>query len=122
MQDLQLIEPGLIPLKQESYVKKGAIDILAQDRLGGLVVIEVKRRTAGLDAVTQLNRYVKELRERKNTRVRGFLCAPSITPNSLAMLEKEGLDFFKLDYEVSNPSAKIKGLQKKQKILEDYFQ
>jgi len=120
MQDLHLIEKGLVPIKQESDVKKGTIDILAEDSKKRLVVIELKRRTAGLDAVTQLNRYARELRERKGVQVRGILCSPSITPNALAMLEKEGLEYFKLDYEVSNPSAKIKGLQKKQKGLEDY--
>lgn len=121
MQDLHLIEPGLVPLQQESFVKKGAIDILARDKSDALVVIEVKRRTAGLDAVTQLDRYVKELRHRKNVKVRGLLCSPSVTPNAHTMLEKEGLEYFKLDYEVSNPSAKIKGLQKKQRGLADYL-
>ncbi len=119
-QDLGLIEKGLTPLKTESHFNKGAIDILAEDRSGKLVAIELKRRTAGLDAVTQLVRYVKQLSQRKNTKIRGLLCAPEITPNALKMLEEEGLEYFKLDYEISNPSASIKGLQKKQKILGEY--
>ncbi len=119
-QDLGLVEKGLHPLQTESHFNKGAIDILAQDAQGKLVAIELKRRTAGLDAVTQLVRYVKQLSQRKNTKIRGLLCAPEITPNALTMLEEEGLEYFKLDYEISNPSAKIKGLQKKQKILGEY--
>ncbi len=122
-QDLGLIEKGLAPLKTESHFNKGAIDILAQDRQGRLVAIELKRRTAGLDAVTQLVRYVKQLSQRKETKtakVRGILCAPEITDNALTMLEEEGLEYFRLDYEISNPSAKIKGLQKKQKMLGEY--
>ncbi|MBI2445125.1 endonuclease NucS [Candidatus Micrarchaeota archaeon] len=132
-QDLGLIEKGMRPLQTESHFNKGAIDILAQDKDGRLVAIELKRRTAGLDAVTQLVRYVKQLSHRKDAkatpdanaqnkanRVRGILCAPEITPNALTMLEQEGLEYFKLDYEISNPSAKIKGLQKKQKMLEEF--
>ncbi len=120
MQDLTLIEPGLTPIKQESNVRKGSIDILARDAAGKLVAIEVKRRSAGLDAVTQLHRYVRELAERKNEGVRGILCAPAITPNAHTMLEKNGFEFFKLDYEIGNPSAKIKGLEKKQKTINQF--
>lgn len=120
MQDLNAIEPGLIPLKNESDIRRGTIDILAEDFRKRLVVIEVKRRTAGLDAVTQLHRYVEELSKRKDRQTRGILCAPEITPNALKMLERTGLEFFKLNYEIGNPSAKIKGLEKKQKELSEY--
>ena len=120
LQDLSLIEPGLTPLKRESVLSKGAVDILARDAAGSLVAIEVKRRDAGLAAVTQLNRYVKELRKRKGGAVRGVLCSPHITANALAMLEQEGLEYCKFEYEIGNPSAKIKGLEKKQRILGEY--
>lgn len=120
MQDLHLIEQGLAPLKQESEVRKGTIDILARDAVGRLVVIEVKRRSAGLDAVTQLSRYVRELAHRKNEVVRGILCSPAITPNALKMLEEGGLEYFKLDYEVANPSARIRGLERRQKALSEF--
>ncbi len=120
MQDLHLIENGLKPLKRESSLTKGAVDILAEDKLGHLVAIEVKRRNAGLAAVTQLKRYVKELRKRKGKVVRGILCSPHLTSNAHKMLEQEGLEYYKLDYEIGNPSAKIKGLQKKQKGIEEY--
>ncbi|MBI5225979.1 endonuclease NucS [Candidatus Micrarchaeota archaeon] len=137
-QDLDLIEKGLRPLQTESHFNKGAIDILAQDSQGRLVAIELKRRNAGLDAVTQLVRYVKQLSQRKGAKVRGLLCAPEITPNARTMLEQEGLEYFKLDYEITHPNmntnatgqsgttahmdatTEIKGLQKKQKMLGEY--
>jgi RecB family endonuclease NucS len=122
MSDLHLIEPGMVPLKQESDVRKGTIDILARDAAGNTVVIEVKRRIAGLEAVTQLERYVKELSQRRGSKIRGILCAPDVTASALKMLEESGgLEFAKLDYEIANPSAKIRGLQKKQKIITEYF-
>ncbi len=119
-QDLHLIEKGLVPVQEESSLPKGAIDILARDALGHLVVIELKRRDAGLDAATQLARYVSELRKRKGEVVRGILCSPKITPNALKMLEEKGFEWFKLDYEIANPSAKIRGLQKKQKMMTEF--
>lgn len=120
MDDLQLIEKGLTPLKQESKLWKGKIDILAKDFRGRYVVIELKRRTAGLDAVTQLTRYVEEVGKRMDKQTRGILVAPGITQNALKMIEKGGLEYFKLDYEIHNPRAEIKGLQKKQKELSEY--
>ncbi|MBI5176518.1 endonuclease NucS [Candidatus Micrarchaeota archaeon] len=120
MQDLHLIEKGMAPLQQESDVRKGTIDILARDSQGRLCAIELKRRVAGLDAVTQLARYVKDLSKRKGETIRGILCAPEITGNSLKMLEGEGLEYFKLDYQIGNPSATITGLEKKQKALGEY--
>jgi len=121
MQDLELIEKGLKPLKNESPLPKGYIDILAEDKKGNLVVIEIKRRQASLNSVSQLKRYVREVEKRKNTKTRGLICAPGITPHALNFLEKEGFEFFKLDYEISNPSAKIKGLHKKQKGIKEFI-
>jgi RecB family endonuclease NucS len=121
MQDLDLIEPGLKPLKRESPLQKGMMDIFARDSRGRNVVVEIKRRTAGLDSVTQLHRYVEEVQHKLGGQPRGILCAPSITPNALKSLEKWGLEFFRLDYEVSNPSAKIKGLQPKQKVMREFL-
>lgn len=119
LQDLNLIEPGLTPLKQESSSSKGRMDILAEDANERLVVIELKRRKAEFSAVTQLKRYVEEMEKRKNKKVRGILCAPGISKNALGMLEKMGLEFSNLSYEVEE-NVKIKGLEKKQKTLDFY--
>jgi len=120
MQDLHLIEPGLVPLKKESEVRLGTIDILAEDKKGNLVVIEVKRRKAEMAAAMQLKRYVDELAERKGRKVRGILVAPGVMDSAHKMLDKAGLEFFKMEYEIGNPSARIKGLEKKQKALGEF--
>lgn len=127
-EDLDVLEKGLRPIQLESQSNKGFADILARDKKGRLVVIEVKRRDAGLDAVTQLARYVKELSKRKGETVRGMLVSPHITDNARAMLENQGMQYVKFDYEVgfatgtpkTGDSAKITGLQKKQKRLGEY--
>jgi len=121
MQSPDLVEEGLTVLNQESPLSKGKIDIFARDKKGNSVVIEVKRRTAGLKEVTQLQRYVDEVDKRLDTSTRGILCAPKITPAALHMLEEKSLEFRTLDFEIHNPSAKIKSIRKKQKGLGDYL-
>ncbi len=114
MHDLDFIEPGLKPLKQESWLRKGVIDILAEDSRGRLVVVEVKRRKADYNSVTQLQRYMKEVQKIKNKETRGILVAPEIRKTALELLERYGLEYYKFDFEIGNPKATIKGLQSKQ--------
>ena len=121
MKDLHLIELGLIPVQQESPLAKGHIDILARDSKGNLVVIELKRRQAELNAVSQLKRYVEEVSKRKDCKVRGLLCAPDISENAKKMLDNYGFEFYKLKYNSSDSNTKIEGLEKKQKELSHYF-
>jgi RecB family endonuclease NucS len=121
MQDLDKVEPGLAALKQESPHISGSIDIFARDSKGRNVIIEVKRRTAGLKEVSQLKRYVEEVSQRLDRKARGILVAPKITPHALSVLEKQGLEFAALDFEVSNPSAKIRGVKPKQKALGEFL-
>lgn len=119
MQDLSFIEPGLRPLNQEQAFRKGVVDIMAEDAEGNPVIIEVKRREADFNAVTQLQRYMKQLEGVKGKKCRGILLAPAIRKNALELLERYGLEFAKLEFEIGNPKAKIKGVQKKQKTLFD---
>jgi len=117
MQDLSFLEPGLRPLNQEDVLRKGLVDILAQDAQGRLVVIELKRRQADYNAVQQLKRYMDQVKHLKGIETRGILIAPAIGKNAHELLERYGLEFFHIDFEIGNPKAKIKGLRKKQATL-----
>lgn len=121
MQDLSFIEKGLKPVNQEEVFRKGIVDILAEDSAGNLVVVEVKRRQADYNAVQQLERYMKQVERMKGKKTRGILVAPSIGKNALELLERYGLEFAKIEFEISNPQAKIKGLEKKQEEITKYF-
>ncbi len=121
MEDLSFIEAGMKALKAEMPVRKGVMDIIAEDSKGRIAVIEVKRRKAGFNAVSQLQRYVRQLKKMKGRETRGILLAPGIQKNALEMLEQFGLEFKELEFEISNPKAKIKGVGKGQHSIKDLF-
>ncbi|WP_099209410.1 endonuclease NucS [Thermococcus henrietii] len=106
----EVIEPGFKPLYREKPIKHGIVDVLGVDKDGNLVVLELKRRRADLHAVSQLKRYVETLRE-EHENVRGILVAPSLTSGAKKLLEKEGLEFRKL--EPPKRGRKSKGRQLK---------
>jgi len=125
MQDLSFIEEGLKPCNKEEAFRKGVADIIAEDKNGKLVVIEVKRRQADYASVTQLERYMKQVRQMKGKETRGMLVAPSIRKNALELLERSGLEFAKIDFELlpnEAEKAHIKGLEKKQSTIDRFFQ
>lgn len=92
-----LIEDGFRPIDYERRVKPGFIDVCGVDKSGRMVVIEIKRRTAGKEAVLQLAKYVEALREDLNRDVRGILAAPDISKDASRLLKSLGLDFKRVD-------------------------
>ncbi len=92
-----VLEEGLKLVEVERKVRPGFADVLCIDGKGRLVVIEVKRTTAGAEAVIQLKRYVEALRRELGREVRGVLAAPKLSRGAAAMLAKEGLEFKRID-------------------------
>lgn len=121
MDDLEVLEKGLKPLKQESHLRKGMIDILAEDKDGNLVVIELKRRQADYDSVMQLQRYVTEVKKTKGRVTRGILVAPEIRKTAMELLQNNGLEYRSYQFDVSQPKATIAGIEKKQKTIFEAF-
>jgi len=121
MDDLSVIEKGLKSKNKECPLPQGDIDIFAKDKEGNYVVIEVKRKKAGLKAVTQLKRYTDQVEKTKNAETRGILCAPGISDKAKNHLEKEDLEYSVLEFEIEDfDTASIKGLRKKQKGLTEF--
>lgn len=117
MGDLEVLEKGLRPLKQEDVLRKGFVDILAEDKDGNLVIIELKRKQADYNAVMQLQRYVNELRKIKNKKVRGIIVAPSIGRPALELLKNNGNEYYPFEFDVTQPRATIKGIDTKQRTI-----
>jgi len=92
-----LVEAGLKPLQQEkSLGEAGFTDIFAEDKMGNLVVVEIKRVPASKDAVMQLQRYLDTLRKRINRPIRGLVVAPELRKNAQPSLNTLKLEFVRL--------------------------
>jgi len=98
LEDPSVVEPGFDPLATERDTPAGAVDVYGEDAEGRAVVLELKRRRAGLDAVGQLERYVEALRRdlHADREVRGILVAPSATERTRDLLAEQGLEFVAL--------------------------
>lgn len=92
-----LIENGFKPIDYERRVKPGFVDVYGVDRDGHIVVVEIKRRTAGKEAVLQLAKYVEALKRRLGSEVRGILVAPEVSRDARQLLLSLNLDFRKVD-------------------------
>jgi endonuclease len=88
--------PGLIsedfsPLSAEEHTKYGFIDVFGHNRDGTLIVVECKRYTGTLSAVTQLRRYVEKIKALRGIdAVSGVLACPRVSQNALKMLNDWG--------------------------------
>ena len=110
----ELIEEGFEPYDMELDRRRGPMDLYGTDVHGNRVVVEVKRRTAGIKEAQQLVRYTE--RERAlHTTVRGILAAPGISPKAKKYLDDKELEFLELDLEALIP--KLPRLQAAQRTL-----
>ena len=102
-----LIEEGFHPTAREYSVEHGYIDILGKDKDNNLVVVELKARKAGTNAVNQIRRYLEDFEDTNHAdledfniekqNVRGILVAPSINNDAEELLEKEGIEFVSIE-------------------------
>jgi RecB family endonuclease NucS len=98
MQKAILVEPSILEpeLKLITYEKKvepGFVDLYGIDRNGRLVVVELKRKTAGRDAALQLAKYVDFVKTVASRDVRGILVAPRLAKGVQRLLATLGLEF-----------------------------
>jgi len=94
--DPSLIESGLHLTSIEKKVEPGFIDLYGTDKYGRLVVIEIKRKTAGRKAATQLERYLEAVKQNVNREARGILVAPSISKEAKTLLATLNIEFKQL--------------------------
>lgn len=92
-----LLEEGFTPISYEKKVEPGFVDIYGQDIAGKLVVVEIKRRGAGRDAVLQLSKYVNFLKTMTHREIRGILVAPRLAKGVKTLLTNLGMEFKALD-------------------------
>lgn len=113
----ELVDPEFKPLSREEHTKYGFIDVFGHLGDGTLAIVECKRYTAGLSAITQLRRYVEKIQESKGTqKVTGIMAAPAITTNALRMLLDWGYTFVQVD-----PPKRHVREKKRQQKLDGFF-
>ncbi len=93
----ELLEEGFKVISWEKKVEPGFIDVYGTDKDGRLVVVEIKRRTAGKDAVLQLAKYMEAIKSRADREVRGILASPDIAKDVQRLLATFGLEYKHLD-------------------------
>ena len=112
-----LLEIGFKPISYEKKVEPGFVDVYGEDKNGNLVIVEVKRKTAGKEAVLQLAKYIEALKGRTERKLRGILVAPSLGKGVQRLLVTLGLEFKALD-----PKKCAKVIKKDQNAkLEDFL-
>ena len=94
-----IVETGFEPRATERETPAGAVDVFGVDADGNRLVLELKSRRVGPDAVSQLNRYVDALERdlHADATVRGVLVAPSVTDRARSLLAERGLEFVSLE-------------------------
>jgi RecB family endonuclease NucS len=96
----QLIEPGFIFWSRERASGRGPMDLYGEDAQGRRVVVEVKRRAAGVKEADQLRRYVeRERAARGGTPVRGILVATQVSEKTRRYLADLDLEYRELDWD-----------------------
>lgn len=90
-----LLEPGFRPLATERETPAGPVDVFGRDAQGRSVIVEVKARRVGPEAVGQLGRYVEAVERdlHADATVRGVLVAPGVTGRGREVLAEQGLEF-----------------------------
>jgi RecB family endonuclease NucS len=92
-----LLEEGFVPISYEKKVEPGFVDVYGMDRDGRLVVVELKRRTAGRDAALQLAKYIDYIKTVAKRELRGVLVAPHLAKGVQTVLTSLGLEFKALE-------------------------
>jgi RecB family endonuclease NucS len=113
-----LLEEGFKPISYEKKVEPGFVDIYGVDKNGKLVVVEIKRKTAGREAALQLAKYIDAIKSKANRELRGILAAPNLGKDVQRLLATLGLEFKTLD-----PKKCAEVLKKAETTkLESFFQ
>jgi RecB family endonuclease NucS len=92
----ELIEEGFKPISWEKKVEPGFVDVYGMDKMGKLVIVEVKRTTANKEAVLQLAKYIDAIKVKTDRPIRGILVAPDLGKDAKTLLASMNLEFKEL--------------------------
>lgn len=93
----EIIEEGFRVIETEKVTGFGRVDIFGKDQEGKFVVMELKRKQVGPDAVDQLHRYVEYFNSKGHKDVRGVLVSPSLSRQAKNNLHNYGYEHVELE-------------------------
>jgi RecB family endonuclease NucS len=105
LQELLAQQPGWCGegfrlVRREWPTDIGPVDLMCRDEADDWVAIEIKR-TAGLEAVEQLSRYLERIQlDPAMARCRGVIAAGAIRPQARTLAESRGIACVEVDLEV----------------------
>jgi len=115
------MEEGLTIIATEKETEVGYIDILAMDRSGNTVIIEVKKQQATPADAFQLQRYFNNLKLIYSTKLRGILVANSVPKRVRRQLFKYNLEYCEIPWQEIFPTLTRLSLNLKTVNLNDFF-
>jgi RecB family endonuclease NucS len=97
---IETLGQGYRLVRREYPTAIGPVDLLARDRSGAAVAVEIKRR-GEIDGVEQLTRYLDLLnRDPLLVPVRGVFAAQEIKPQARTLAAHRGIECLLLDYDL----------------------
>ena len=110
-EQIHLLGAGHRLVRCEYPTAIGPVDILAKDRVGATVAVEIKR-VGGIDGVEQLTRYLALLeRDPLLSPVQGVFAAQDIKPQARVLAEDRGIRCVVLDYDamrgIDDPDSRL---------------
>ncbi len=110
-EQIHLLGAGHRLVRREYPTAIGPVDILAKDRVGATVAVEIKR-VGGIDGVEQLTRYLALLaRDPLLSPVQGVFAAQDIKPQARVLAEDRGIRCVVLDYDamrgIDDPDSRL---------------
>jgi len=98
----RLMKTARIVSRQGAFRKAGRLDLLVEDRLGQLIVYELKKGVAGPPVLEQVKRYMKGCaKEHRGKRIRGVILARGAEPELLeALLKEPNVEFKKYRFSI----------------------
>lgn len=95
-----LVEEGFQFWGRERASGRGPMDLYGEDKHGRRVVIECKRRAAGVKEADQLRRYVERERAARDGKVvRGILMAPKVSDKARKYLGDLDLEYREIEWD-----------------------
>ncbi|MEM2356264.1 MAG: endonuclease NucS [Candidatus Bathyarchaeia archaeon] len=102
----ELIEEGFKIIDFEKKVEPGFIDVYGIDKKGNLTIIEIKRGTAGKDAIMQLVKYINSVSKLTSRNLRGIIVAPKLVKKASKLLESFNIEFKRLNPKICSSIIK----------------